>query len=222
MAECLPSHGRLHMRTSFKASLAMIALGLALTGCTEVATFPASTTPTTVPSTSTSPTSGNPSEPTPSSALPDAAGAIDGSGWDFNSFVTPSGNIVCGLTAEGVRCDLPEGFAGKTPKDSEFCDEAGMLGVTSVHVDETTTDFFCANDPAGSPWVGGEETKWWKSDFGSVKDGDDKAAVLPYGKKLATGDFVCVSDKIGVTCANTKRGIGFTLAKAGVTFYGGK
>ncbi len=209
------------MRTSFKASLAMIALGLALTGCTgrtEVTTFPATTSPTSVPSTSTSPAAGNPSVPTPSSALPDTAGAIDGSRWDFNSFVTPSGSIVCGLTAEGVRCDLPEGFTGKTPRDSEFCGE-NSLGVTSVHVDDTTTDYFCANDPAGSPWVGGEETKWWQSDFGSVKDGDDKAAVLPYGKKLATGAFVCLSDKIGVTCANTKLGIGFTLAKAGATFY---
>jgi hypothetical protein len=209
------------MRMLLGTSVA-IAVGLALAGCTVTKTPTVSTTTDTpsisAPSAHSSVTASAPSPSASSATLPDATSAVDAGKWDYASFVSPSGTIVCGMYAEGARCDLPEGFAGKVPTSAEACSEAN-LDVTSVSVGDTA-NYACAGDPAGFATVGTDETKWWaKTGFGSVTVDGKKLATLPYGKKLKFGDFVCLSQSDGVTCANTKKLIGFKLAKAGVIFY---
>ena len=57
-------------------------------------------------------------------------------------------------------------------------------------------------------------------DLSEEKSDSFTLAVLPYGKKIANGAYVCISEKVGVTCGNTQTGKGFRVALAGVTFIG--
>jgi hypothetical protein len=83
-------------------------------------------------------------------------------------------------------------------------------------------EYFCSGDPSAFPALNsgsGDGLQWFaKTGFPTVKRDGFVLATLPYGKKLASGSFVCLSETTGVTCANTKAGIGFKMAKAGVTF----
>ena len=168
--------------------------------------------PTATPATSAS-TSTGVAAPT----VPDATGAIDVTSFGGGHFASPSGRIWCAVADGWALCHFPKGMKmAKVPKAAQVCPDDG-LDVTGISVDATTS-FFCSGDPAAFPKVGEDSTKWWKSSgFPSVKYDGTKFAVLPYGEKLQYGNFVCISEKAGVTCANTDSGAGFRVALAGVT-----
>lgn len=174
---------------------------------TASATAVVTETPTSSP---TANTSGPP-------VVPDAAGAIDVSSFGGAHFASPTGRIWCAVADGWALCHFPNGMKmNKVPKPSKICPDDG-LDVTGISVDAKAS-FFCSGDPAAFPVLGEDSTKWWRdTGFESVKYDGNKFAVLPYGQKLVYDHFICQSEKIGVTCANTETGAGFQVALAGVT-----
>lgn len=189
-------------------------------GCSPAApvTTPATPSASPVVSTSASPTTVTPT-PTPTSpALPDASGALDVSSHELSAFASPSGAIWCAVSSKGAWCHFPADFKGKIPSSKKICPEE-MLDVTGIAVTKTVA-YFCSGDPTAFPSTenAGGDIDWWQgTGYPTVKYNGFTVVTLPYGKKMAAGNFVCLSAKNGVTCANTAAGIGFRMARAGVT-----
>lgn len=175
----------------------------------SVVSSPPVSSPPASPTTSPSPT-------TPK--VPDTVGALDVSAYEVSMFASPSGSIWCAIQNDTAWCHFPGDFKGKIPSSSKVCPEE-MLDVTGVSVGKKV-EYFCSGDPTAFPdklnagsgldWFAGTGFPWVKKDGFTL-------ATLPYGKKLAAGSFVCLSETTGVTCGDSATGIGFKMAKAGVT-----
>lgn len=148
-----------------------------------------------------------------------AVAARDVSAWRKADFASPSGRIWCGLTAEDALCHFPRGFWGTIPSGEEVCPGEG-LDVTGVAVTASGTTYFCSGDPSAFP-VRGQDSVAWHTATGYPWVAYDgfTLAVLPYGKALRHGAFVCASAENGVTCAHRTTGRGFRIALAGVDFF---
>ena len=184
-----------------------------------VAPTPASGSPDASASPSETPT------PSPSTTLrvPTAAKAINANGYNSAHFASPSGRIWCAVYADNALCHFPNGMDYSAVPSSEETCPGEELDVTGVSVDATNgTEYFCSGGPEALPRTNSEYVDWWKDagNLPSVKYDGQKYAVLPYGKKLKKGDYVCLSERAGVTCGNTATGKGFRVALAGVTFIG--
>lgn len=202
------------------------AAGLLLAGCGSgpaaewspgpVVIIPATSAATPSPAESTSSTSPAPAGPT----VPDAEGALDVGEFDSAHFASPTGRIWCALEADWALCHFPDGMdTSQVPAAYEVCPEAG-LDVTGVSV-QSDADYFCSGGAEALPQTDGDFVEWWRpTGFPSVKYEGQKLATLPYGKKLVRGDFVCLSEKSGVTCGNIRTHTGFTVSRAGVTLIG--
>jgi len=197
-----------------------------LAGCSLVVNLPGATTSaspvvpvaTTPAATSPSlPTSPTPT-PTPSATFPTADGALDVGAFDSAHFASPTGRIWCALYEDWTLCHFPAGMDySAVPKASKVCPGA-ELDVTGVSV-QHDAEYFCSGGVEALPQTDGMYVDWWRSTgFGSVRYEGFKLAVLPYGQKLKKGDFLCQSEKSGITCVNLDSGRGFTVAKRGVTF----
>jgi hypothetical protein len=111
------------------------------------------------------------------------------------SFVTPSGNIICGYRdvdgLQAIRCDIKERNQS-TPvlPMPEDCDadwgNMFVIGRTGAATLE------CAGDLAANP---------------------ESSPVLGYGNVIKEYGVTCMSEKAGLTCINTE-GHGFTLSRA--------
>ena len=111
---------------------------------------------------------------------------------DFIYFHAPSGNIHCALMSgdyAGVRCDmqtLTPSFRNRpTDCDLDWGDafEVGPL--------DRQGQVICHGDTVINP----------------------QSMELGYGASASLGDFICTSEKSGMTCTNAN-GHGFSLAKA--------
>jgi hypothetical protein len=202
-----------------------------LAGCSLTVNLPGATTagtssaPAPTSSPVASPTSASPTgtvtstpTPTPTATVPTADGAIDVDAFESAHFASPTGRIWCALYDDWTLCHFPFGMDySAVPKTSTVC-PGEHLDVTGVSVQEEA-DYFCSGGAEALPQTNGEYVDWWKpTGFPSVKYQGFKLAVLPYGEKLRKGDFLCESEKSGVTCVNLASGRGFTVAKRGVTF----
>jgi len=149
--------------------------------------------------------------------VPDPAGAIDVSAYPNSAFASPSGAIWCSVAKNMALCHFPAGFKGKVPTSKQTCPQE-MLDVTGITVTKKV-QYFCSGDPTAFPSLqnAGGDIDWFKvSGFPTVKYSGFTLATLPYGQKLVDGNFICLSESSGITCANTVLGIGFKMAKAGV------
>lgn len=102
-------------------------------------------------------------------------------------FVTPSGNIGCGMDAAWVRCDLREAD-WELPPHPDGCE------LDHLHGAELGSEAFigvCAGDTV----LGGSE-------------------VVPYGSGIRRGPMVCESAATGLTCRNEVTGAGFRLSRS--------
>lgn len=116
---------------------------------------------------------------------------------DYIEFQSPTGNISCGLYADGgetwVRCDMYELKQTYTtpPPDCELdWGSSFSLGKNGKG------QLACVSDPAAGP----------------------NAPVLEYGDAVSLGGVSCISAKTGMTCMNGE-GHGFTIAKAKQNLY---
>ena len=139
----------------------------------------------TTPSTSSS----APAQATPSPSAtteepvkyPAPAGAIT-----VDSFSSPSGNITCSFTADGVSCGIKESDWAEDGYASCSGSQVGVLSATK--------------DKAG------------QSCESAVPGGGN---ALAYGATATKGDFACHSTEDGISCWNTKTGQSFALARGG-------
>lgn len=137
------------------------------------------------------------------------AGATPASATDYAAtFVSPSGNISCIMSTQGVRCDIEE-----AQWRVEACDGYGSgrtVGVTH------RSGYMCAGDYYETR-VGHAETGWWDNDpHGEpVYRNGVTLAGLRYGSSLTVGVYTCYSEATGVTCVNNETGAGFWIAREG-------
>ena len=135
-------------------------------------------------------------------------------------FTSPSGGIWCGLAADYALCHIPfDGFKGKVPTTKQICPKE-ELDVTGVHVTRQGSRWFCSGDPSTMPVKGSPQVSWQKgTGFPFVKYQGQTMATLPYGQALRHGNYLCRSERTGVTCANLKTGRGFRVARAGIVLF---
>lgn len=129
------------------------------------------------------------SAPTPSASAtteepvkyPAPAGAIT-----VDSFSSPSGNITCSFTADGVSCGIGESDWAEDGFASCTGNKVGVLTATKDKAGQS-----CEN---ASPSGGN---------------------ALAYGAAATKGDYACHSTQDGISCWNTKTGQSFALARGG-------
>ncbi|HSK32245.1 MAG TPA: hypothetical protein VK903_02055 [Propionicimonas sp.] len=174
------------------------------------------TPPPVTPGTATpTPTVSTPAKPT----VPDPGGALDVSSYESAHFASPTGRIWCALAVDWALCHFPRNMnMSKVPKPSKVCPGAG-IDVTGVSVTADGADYFCSGGAESLPQTNGGYTGWWKpTGYPAVTYDGQKMATLPYGSKLVHGNLICLSEQSGITCGNTTTGVGFKIARAGVTF----
>ena len=129
------------------------------------------------------------SDPTPSVSAtteepvkyPAPAGAIT-----VDSFSSPSGNITCSFTADGVSCGIGE---SDWAEDGYASCSGSKVGVLSASKDKAGQSCESAAPSGGN--------------------------ALAYGAAATKGDFACHSTQDGISCWNTKTGQSFALARGG-------
>lgn len=102
-------------------------------------------------------------------------------------FQSPSGNIGCGISRDGARCDVRE-HSWKAPPKPKSCRLDWGYGLTVGKSGKSS--FFCAGDSVLG--VG---------------------STLPYGQSVRRGRFKCTSRTDGVRCVNVRNKHGFKLAR---------
>jgi hypothetical protein len=115
---------------------------------------------------------------------------------DFWQFRTPSGNIGCAITPDGVLCELGEAaWAPKRPptpcEDADWNGRAVSVGAQETRVGVCTTDTVLAND----------------------------VPVLDYDTGLSSGEVQCVSRRDGLTCEHVASNRGFIVSQARLTLF---
>ena len=103
-----------------------------------------------------------------------------------DSFSSPSGNITCSFTADGVSCGIKESDWAEDGYASCSGSQVGVLSATK--------------DKAG------------QSCESAVPGGGN---ALAYGAAATKSDFACRSTQDGISCWNTKTGQSFALARGG-------
>jgi hypothetical protein len=112
-----------------------------------------------------------------------------------DAFTSPTGNIVCQVTAQEARCGLLEYNFDPPPRPSS-CTLPGWGHTVGVGT-SGAGGFICAGDPPASL--------------------DEPP--LAYGRFVVVGPFACASFRAGVRCANRDTRHGFTVARGGVQVY---
>lgn len=165
-----------------------------------------------------------PSAPTPSASPSeepdplDATDALDVSANEVNAFASPSGKLICMLSVDGARCDLPAGFSGARPSIEDECPGAAVPPSAVVVTDDS--GWICADDAVATPEPHRPSTQWWqRTGFPTLNQAGRTKVTLPVGKKLIAGDFLCLSRPDDITCGNVAIGAGFTLSPEGVKFF---
>ncbi|MDO5094465.1 MAG: hypothetical protein Q4D79_13810 [Propionibacteriaceae bacterium] len=100
------------------------------------------------------------------------------------AIVSPSGNITCVLSANGVTCNVKDRIY---PADQD-CAGAEFF---TVAVDKTGAVNSC----------------------GAAAQSSGGAQRLEYGQSKSEGEFTCTSESSGMTCKHTPTGKGFKVAK---------
>ncbi len=108
-------------------------------------------------------------------------------------FQSPSHNIACAMTSEGVRCDIRD-HSWKAPPKPASCDVDYGGGLSLIERGKGHDT--CAGDTL----------------LGSGE-------VLAYGRSEKVGRFRCTSKMTGVKCVNRRNGHGFKLATASVRLF---
>ena len=103
-------------------------------------------------------------------------------------FRTPSKNIFCALSRSEVRCDIIR-KTWKPPAKPADCDLDWGNG---LYISSGRSGVTCAGDTL----------------IGAATE------TLAYGRGYRSGDVVCDSESVGLTCRDEKTGRGFTLASA--------
>lgn len=144
--------------------------------------------------------------------------SLDVSGFDNVDFSSPSGNIWCRLNDESAFCKLPVKH-----DDSISKSVCGGSAAKGVRVNAVGSAWVCSADISSRPIVDTKSTEWHVgTGFGSARSGEWSLAILPYGKSLVHGDYLCSSSQNGMTCVNWKSGTGYQVSRSGVKSIAGQ
>ena len=174
----------------------MAALALTLAGCSSGGgkkTASPTTTATTAPESTV--VAGAPKEPV-ASAVTTSVGPTTTRPPDvaLTTFKTPSGNIGCVLSPQGVRCDIGQFSYTPTPKPANCqLDWGAAMEIPP----QGPGNFICHGDTVM----------------------DSSASVVAYGARARQGSIVCDSEEAGVTCTNEGSGHGFFLSRNSYRFF---
>lgn len=125
-------------------------------------------------------------------ATPPAAGATDGAtSSEPQSFASPTGNISCTMSVDGVTCSIAHTTVA--PPVVEGCTGTTGHVVMLNTADGVTTP--CVDGPA--PVAASADTP-----------------VLQYGSEQTVGPYTCSSASNGMTCVVDETGTGFRVATA--------
>lgn len=110
----------------------------------------------------------------------------------YEFFSSPTENIGCSMSDEGVRCDVRQASWNPPPKPANCPLDWGQ----GVSVGDGEAGYVCAGDTT----LGGTTT-------------------LRYGESSKVGDFICESSEAGMRCENTSTGHGFELSRSAVNLF---
>lgn len=156
--------------------------------------------------------------PTGSSTAPaETSGATDvRHATDAAAFAMPSGNIVCVMAADGVRCDfIGESKAWTVPQPTG----CQLAWGDSLALGSTVTASCHGDTVATVPELGSDYVTWWHSGDPTVSLDTVTLAALPYGSAIVVGPMRCESATTGVRCLNTGTRHGFTMAREAYTIF---
>lgn len=206
------------------------------TGSGESTPVPSTSTPETPGAASGTPdpsASEVPTEPATPPATPKAPAAMAISGPRL-AFASPSGNLVCSMTAsEGVRChawdatwtgsnipvertrncgpqDLNTDFG---PLHDVVVTPEGSFG--SCVSENSMPEAYVIFEAERHPDVLGYRT-WAKPDTKLVETLGGTAYALPYGSTATSGRYACTMERSGVTCTDTRTKAGFHLSRSDI------
>ncbi len=203
------------MRIQGALSLALLVL---VAGCTSggAASGPVTSTVVVTVAAPDSPApSASGSASRPSSSPSSTPGPIiDATGHDFTTFVSPSGNIVCGGFKDGsgyaVRCDITQKnwTLPAKPADCQG-DWGGTLTLGQKAQGGCVSDAMLSTEPLGTG------STWWSGQPGSIAVSVQgvKAVGLSYGSDIVFGDIVCSSATDGMHCTNRTTKAGFDVSR---------
>ncbi len=138
---------------------------------------------------STDDSADTPQTPTTSSSAPADTATSAATSEGERRFASPTGNIACDLTGDGVTCTIAN-TSVETPA-IEGCTGAGTGHVITLNADGVDTP--CTDQVPGAA-------------------GPD-VDVLQYGSSETVGDYTCTSGSNGMTCVDGG-GVGFRIATA--------
>jgi hypothetical protein len=116
----------------------------------------------------------------------------------YESFKTPTGNIICIMNGTDVECGIKSGLNPAPPKQA-CTDGDPVFNRVDLSATGNAEPLRCAGDP------------------GAFVE-EPNAKVLAYGATLTKGETGCTSFEFGVVCANSK-GHGFFLSRAMVRYF---
>jgi hypothetical protein len=116
----------------------------------------------------------------------------------YESFKTPTGNIICIMNDTDVECGIKSGLNPAPPKQA-CTDGDSVFNRVDLSAAGIAEPLRCAGDP------------------GAFAE-EPTAQVLAYGATAIKGETGCTSFEFGVVCANSK-GHGFFLSRAVVRYF---
>ena len=135
---------------------------------------------------------------------------------DVAAFVTPAGQIVCLLAADGVRCDyFAEDRAWQAPRPGNCDIDWG----SSLHVDRTAGTSCVGDSIVAKAASGSGFESWREAGDPTVPWNGMTLAALPYGSTLVVDTFRCDSATGGVTCQNESTGHGFFMSRDSIRIF---
>lgn len=114
----------------------------------------------------------------------------------LTEFVLPSGNIHCTMTETSATCTILS-FTYAAPEPPPGC--GATAGHTLVVEAGSPPAYACDEGPPPAPPEG--------------------ASTLEYGEGSTIGEMTCLSSENGVFCRHDPSGAGFSVARAGTTFF---
>jgi len=135
---------------------------------------------------------------------------------DVAAFVTPSGQIVCLLSSDGVRCDyFAEDKAWQAPQPGNCDIDTGW----SLSVDRTAGTSCVGDSIVAKAAKGSGFESWHRPGDPAVAWNGLTLAALPYGATIVVTTFRCDNLSSGVTCENESTGHGFFMSRESIRFF---
>ena len=135
---------------------------------------------------------------------------------DVAAFVTPTGQIVCMLGADGVRCDyFAEDKTWVAPRPGNCDIDWG----SSLTVDRTAGTSCVGDSIVAKAALDSGLDSWRKTTDPTVSWDGMTLVTLPEGAMLVVGTFRCDSADAGVTCQNDSTGHGFFMSRSSIRIF---